>query len=75
MSRPRELDSVSTSLCITTQRSLQQSILEMPKIPRKKGKSASGGGIANANLGDDDSGNCGLVVVIGLQKVQQLGEE
>ncbi len=32
----------------------------MPKIPRKKGKSASGGGIANVNLGDDDSGNGGV---------------
>ncbi len=29
----------------------------MPKIPKKKGKAASGGGSANVNLGGEDSGN------------------
>ncbi len=32
----------------------------MPKIPKKKGKAASGGGSANVNLGDEDSGNGGV---------------
>ena len=53
-SRPCKLDSVSTSLCIATQRSLQKSILEMPKIPKKKRKAGRGGSI-NLNLGDEDS--------------------
>ncbi len=52
---PREPDSVGTSLRIATQCSLQESILEMPKIPRKKGKAGGGGGNANVNLGDEDS--------------------
>ncbi len=52
---PHEPDSVSTSLRIATQRSLQESMLEMPKIPKKKSKSGDGAGRANLNLGDDDS--------------------
>ncbi len=32
----------------------------MPKIPKKKGKTASGGGSANVNLGGKDSGNGGV---------------
>ncbi len=59
-SHPCEPDSVGTSLSIATQWSLQKSILEIPKIPRKKRKSARGGGIGNVNLGDDDSGNGGV---------------
>ncbi len=55
MSRPCKPDSVGTSLHIATQRSLQDSILEMPKILRKKSKGGGGGGNANVNLGDDDS--------------------
>ncbi len=54
-SHPCKPDSVGTSLPITTQRSLQESILEMPKIPRKKSKAGGGGGSANVNLGDEDS--------------------
>ncbi len=57
---PCKPDSVGTSLCIATQRSLQESILEMPKIPKKRGKAASGGGSTNVNLGDDDCGNHGV---------------
>ncbi len=54
-SRPCEPDSVGTSLCIATQLSLQESILEMPKILRTKSKAGGGGGSANVNLGDEDS--------------------
>ncbi len=43
------------SLCIATQRSHQESILEMPKIPRKKSKAGGGCGNTNVNLGDEDS--------------------
>ena len=60
LSRPCKPDSVSTSVHIATQRSLQESIFAMPKIPKKKGKAASGGGSANVNLGDEDSGNGGV---------------
>ncbi len=59
-SRPRELDSVGISLCIATQRSLQESNLEMPKIPKKKSKAGGGGGSANLNLGDEDSVDGGV---------------
>ncbi len=59
-SRPREPDSVHTSLRIATQRSLQESILEMLKIPRKKSKAGDGGGSANLNLGDEDSVDGGV---------------
>ncbi len=57
---PHEPDSVRTSLCTATQRSLEESILEIPKIPKKKGKAAGGGGSANLNLGNDDSDNSGV---------------
>ncbi len=52
---PHKPDSVGTSLRIATQRSLQESMLEMPKIPKKKSKSGYGDGSANLNLGDEDS--------------------
>ncbi len=57
---PCKPDSVGTSLCIATQQSLEESILEMLKIPKKKGKAASGGVSANMNLGDEVSGNGGV---------------
>ncbi len=63
------------SLGIATQRSLQESILEMPKIPKKKSK-AGGGGSANLILGDDHSVGGGVGrSVTSLGKGQQLGEE
>ncbi len=32
----------------------------MPKIPKKKGKAASGGGSANVYMGGEDCGNGGV---------------
>ncbi len=51
--RPGKPDSVGTSLRIATQRSLQESNLEIPKIPKKKSKAGGGGGRVNLNLGDE----------------------
>ncbi len=73
---PRKPDSVGTSLRIATQRSLEESILEMPKIPKKNGKAGCGGGSTNVDLGDEDSGNGGVGGSSDRSaKVQQLGEE
>ncbi len=60
MARPREPYSVGTSLRIATQQSLQESSLEMPKIPKKKNKAGGGGGSTNLNLGDEESVDGGV---------------
>ncbi len=62
MSCPHELDSVGTSLCIATQGFLQESKLEMPKIPKKKRTVGGGDGRANLNLEHEDTveGGVGL---------------
>jgi len=58
--RPCKPYSVGTSLRIATQRSLQESSLEIPMIPKKKNKVGGGGGSTNLNLEDEESGNGGV---------------
>ncbi len=49
-----------TCLRMATQQSLQESSLEMLKIPKKKSKAGGGGGSANLNFGDEDSVDGGV---------------